>query len=217
MKASIVAITQPLVQTAEGDRALTAEEYLIYTARISSPQNQLNVETAPKLLKYLIEHAHWSPFEQVSVGFEVQTSRAIAAQLLRHKSLSFQEFSQRYSTVSQGVESSPMRMKGATNRQGSLEDAPEYIQEIADRSYEEALKAYDNLLARGVAPESARMVLPLATTSTLIVTGSVRSFVHYFEQRCHPHTQKEHRLLAEQMRGLLISLFPNLSEALGWT
>jgi thymidylate synthase (FAD) len=214
MKAQLVAITQPLGQLAEVCK--TPEDILVYIARVSNPQNQANVETGAKLLRYCLEHSHWSVFEGVSATFELQTSRAIAAQILRHRSFTFQEFSQRYAAVTSGHEPIELRMKGSSNRQGSVGVASEDVQIVAELALEKAEQAYYELLGYGVAPESARFVLPLATTTTLYMTGSLRSWITYFMQRCDAHAQKEHRLLALEMRAQLAEQLPVLAEALHW-
>jgi thymidylate synthase (FAD) len=214
MKAQLVAITQPLGQLAEVCK--TSEDILVYIARVSNPQNQANVETGAKLLRYCLERSHWSVFEGVTATFELQTSRAIAAQILRHRSFTFQEFSQRYAAVTGGHEPIELRMKGDTNRQGSLGVADPVLQEIAEDAVLFCERTYGKLLEMGVAPESARFVLPLATTTTLYMTGSLRSWITYFMQRCDAHAQKEHRLLALEMRTQLAEQLPVLAEALGW-
>lgn len=214
MKAQLVAITKPLGALAEVCQ--TPEDILVYIARVSNPQNQANVGTGAKLLRYCLEHAHWSVFEGVSATFEVQTSRAIAAQILRHRSFTFQEFSQRYAPVTGGHEPIELRMKGSSNRQGSLEVAHPILQEIAEDVAHFAERSYTKLLNEGVAPESARFILPLATTTTLYMTGSLRSWITYFLQRCDAHAQQEHRLLALEMRSQLAEQLPVLAEALHW-
>lgn len=194
----------------------TPEELLVYIARVSNPTNQANLDTYPKLLRYCIEHKHWSVFETVNITVEIETSRAIATQILRHRSFTFQEFSQRYATVTKLHQALTLRMKGDTNRQGSLEDAPDHAQRIADKAILQAEAAYAELLNEGVAPESARFVLPLSTTTTLYMTGNVRSWIFYLEQRTSSHAQKEHRELAELIQQQLVTHFPVLAEALNW-
>lgn len=224
MKAELVTLTQ-----AVGKLALVAtspEDVMVYLARVSNPSNQANLESGPKLLRYCIKQKHWSVFETVYLGFEIETSRAIAAQLLRHNSLRFQEFSQRYAAVENtGNATQPieLRYKGDTNRQSSLE--PNDSQAATHRLLTEyvgdhvsaALEVYAYLLEAGVAPESARFVLPLATTTTLYATGSVRSWIHYLDQRCDDHAQKEHRDLANLIKDQFCAHFPVLAEACGWS
>ena len=202
---------------------------MVYCARVSAPANQGKHETGARLLQYCIRHGHWSVFETVDWIVEIETSRAIAAQILRHRSFSFQEFSQRYAEVgelgSDLFEAPELRAKAANgNRQGSGEDigeaqVPGAIYSAKERM-EEALRhaqaAYRELLAAGVAPECARMVLPLCTRTRLYVKGSVRSWIHYLQVRTDGHAQKEHRVLADAVRAHFVDFFPIVSEALGW-
>lgn len=203
-----------------GDNPMTPEELIIYTARVSSPTNQNNHATAPRLIKYLINHKHWSPFEMVDWTVEIYTSRAIAAQILRHRSFSFQEFSQRYATVDATEFPMPeMRMAHkAGNRQGSGEVChDERVNGLVINQIQQATDLYARLLEQGVAPETARMVLPLCTPTRLYMKGSVRSWIHYFSARCDPHTQKEHRLIAKEIRNLFTKRFPKIAEALDYS
>jgi len=183
-------------------------------ARVSNPENQNNPETAPKLLKYLMNNKHWSPFEMVNVCMEIETTRDIARQILRHRSFSFQEFSQRYA-ISSRYETSEVRMQDNKNRQNSIpvqdrelikvwEDLQTDVLITAKRSYEAAL-------GMGIAKEVARKVLPEGlTTSRMYANASLRSWLHYIEVRCDKATQKEHREVAEQCREIIKSLFPSL-------
>lgn len=194
MNARIVAVTKPLIE------GLNAEQFIVYAARVSNPSNQLNTETAPKLLKYCIKHGHWSIFEQSSMTVEIQTSRAISAQILRHRSFCFQEHSQRYSQAT-GYEDIELRTQDPKNRQASgtvIND--ENLNKKLSELLLHADDLYHKLIAEGVSRETARMILPLCTETTLYMTGSVRSWIHYFEQRCAEGTQKEHRLLACRIR-----------------
>jgi len=208
----LVSLTQPLI---EGIK--TAEELISYCARVSNPSNQMNTETAPKLLKYLIQHKHFSPFEMVSMAVEIKTSRAIAAQILRHRSFTFQEFSQRYSTATE-LESLEWRGQGKTNRQ--VGDTSISINKLLDCKVKQAqrlsIEAYNQLIEKGVARECARMVLPLNTSTTIYMHGTIRSFIHYLEIRCEEATQKEHRIIADGIKKLFIENFPSTSSALGW-
>jgi thymidylate synthase (FAD) len=189
----------------------TAEDLIVYIARVSNPSNQTNMDTAPRLLKYLIKHKHWSPFEHVSATLRITTSRAIAAQILRHRSFTFQEFSQRYS---EGVSLEPIqfRAQGKTNRQVGDEEFPMnqhwdlsvQINDLQQRS----LKLYNNLINVGVARECARMVLPLNTQTTIYMTGTLRSWIHYIQLRNTPETQKEHRDIAFKALTILNKEFP---------
>jgi thymidylate synthase (FAD) len=213
MQVKLVSITQPLI---EG--LTSAEDLISYCARVSNPTNQMNLLTAPKLLKYLIDHKHWSPFEMVSVTVEIQTSRAIAAQILRHRSFSFQEFSQRYS-VAQGFEDLELRKQAEKNRQSSAENADlneDDLNRVKNHLVQSA-QLYEDLLSKGVARESARMVLPLNTSTTLYMSGTLRSWIHYIELRTLEDTQKEHRLIAEYIKYIFTQTFPNICEALNWT
>jgi thymidylate synthase (FAD) len=210
MSVKLVSVSRPVV-----DGIQTAEDLMVYCARVSNPSNQLNTATGASLLAYCIKHGHWSVFETASMTIEITTSRAIAAQILRHRSFSFQEFSQRYSEAP-GVEPVELRRQAEKNRQSSSEMMPK--RGFADLVFRQAIaraeKAYQELLDEGVARECARMVLPLATTTTLYMTGSVRSWIHYLAQRLDEHTQKEHRLIAEQVQAIFAAQFPVVSQAL---
>jgi len=195
---------------------LSPEELIVYIARVSNPSNQMNMETATKLINYLIKHKHWSPFEFVDMTVEIVTRRSIAAQILRHKSFSFQEFSQRYSTATE-VQPIQMRKQGKTNRQSSEETVPDFILERdIEQHFANSKMLYDKLIKAGVSRETARDVLPLSTETTMYMKGSVRSWIHYLELRCSPDTQKEHRLIAESIKSIFVNQFPNISEALNW-
>ena len=196
MRTQIVAITKPLV----GDGSMTASEFISYCARVSNPANQFNVMTAPKLLAYCIKHGHWSIFEQASMTVEIVTSRAVAAQIIRHRSFCFQEYSQRYATALE-MEPVELRTQDLKNRQASGEA---FNQEwatnaVADVTFK-AWNLYRELISQGVSRETARMILPMCTQTTIYMTGSVRSWIHYFEQRCASGTQKEHRDIAISIR-----------------
>ena len=196
MRTQIVAITKPLV----GDGSMTASEFITYCARVSNPANQLNTLTAPKLLAYCIKHGHWSIFEQASMTVEIVTSRAVAAQIIRHRSFCFQEYSQRYATALE-MEPVELRTQDLKNRQASGEA---FNQEwasnaVADVTFR-AWNLYRELISQGVSRETARMILPLCTQTTIYMTGSVRSWIHYFEQRCAKGTQREHRDIAISIR-----------------
>jgi thymidylate synthase (FAD) len=182
------------------------------------------METAPKLIKFLIKHKHWSPFELASMCVEIKTSRAIAAQILRHRSFSFQEFSQRYS-VAQELEPLELRQQAEKNRQSSTDVVDptltdNYKNVPASKAISQHLdfgvKLYEELIEAGVAKESARMVLPLTTQTTMYMNGTVRSWVHYINLRTEENTQKEHRDIANEIKNIFINQFPNTSEALGW-
>jgi thymidylate synthase (FAD) len=211
MQVRLVGITQPLIEGLE-----SAEDFVSYCARVSNPDNQMNTQTAPKLLKYLIKHKHWSPLEMVSATVEIQTSRAIAAQILRHRSFAFQEFSQRYSSVT-NFESFEIREQSEKNRQSStnLLDLGEDKEAVKNHLIQGA-SLYEKLLSKGVAKECARMVLPLCTQTTLYMSGTLRSWIHYIDLRCNEDTQKEHREIANDIKNIFIDAFPNISEALNW-
>jgi len=196
MRVKLVAITKPVV----GENEMSAADFITYCARVSNPGNQHNVLTSPKLLAYCIRHGHWSVFEQASMTVEIQTSRAISAQIIRHKSFCFQEFSQRYAYAT-GMEPIELRTQDANNRQasGGVFDK-KWAKDIVAESVALAYNVYRELVSQGVSRETARMVLPLCTQTTLYMTGSIRSWIHYFEQRCAKGTQKEHRDIALAIR-----------------
>jgi thymidylate synthase (FAD) len=210
----LVAITSPQVE-GENHSMLSAEQFIVYIARVSNPSNQLNTVTADKLLKYLIKHKHWSPFEHVNITFEIKTSRAIAAQILRHRSFTFQEFSQRYSEVTL-LEQLEWRMQGRTNRQVGEDQINLNVvdQGMVDAAQKACLKTYEHLISLGVAKECARMVLPLNTSTTIYMTGTLRSWIHYLNIRNTKDTQKEHKKVAEQIQEILKEKFPITFNAL---
>jgi thymidylate synthase (FAD) len=218
MNVQLVAVTQPLVKTEDKTRYLSPEEFITYCARVSNPTNQLNVATASRLLKYCIEHKHWSIFEQVSCTFEIKTSRAIAAQILRHRSFSFQEFSQRYS-IATSLENIEWRLQGKTNRQVGDEatELNTLLECKVQQAQRLALEAYDDLIEKGVAKECARMILPLNTSTTLYMSGTIRSWIHYIDLRAKEDTQKEHRDIACGVRDIFVQKFPTVSSALNWS
>lgn len=209
---TLISTSKPQIEGLE-----TAEDLISYCARVSNPSNQFNLETAPKLLAYLIKHKHWSPFEMVQLTMKVVTSRAIAAQILRHRSFSFQEFSLRYSASSQ-VHPIEWRLQGKTNRQVGEENI-ELSENLSDKVktlLSLSSETYQELIDSGVAKECARMVLPLGTETTLFMSGTLRSWIHYVDLRSEKDTQKEHRVVAIQAKDILIKEFPNISEALQW-
>ena len=208
MNVSLVSITQPFSDLD------SAEDIIAYCARVSNPENQENVETAPRLLKFLIKHGHWSPFEMVDMTVEIKTSRAIAAQILRHRSFSFQEFSQRYSEA-QFLEKLELRKQADKNRQSSSEAFEDSQLHTKVREHlAKSLSLYKSLIRKGAAKESARMILPLTTETTMYMKGSVRSWVHYIDLRTEQNTQKEHREIAEECKNIFKHNFPTTSEAL---
>ena len=199
-----------------------AEKTMAYIARVSNPSNQDN-EKFSGLLKYCINHQHWSVFEQSSMTLEIETTRAIAAQILRHRSFTYQEFSQRYaSSTSLGKIPTPeYRRQDTKNRQNSTDDLDPFLKQTLELQtqtlFDSATALYEQMLADGVAKECARMVLPLATPTRIYMTGSCRSWIHYINLRSAHGTQKEHMLIAEGCREVFIEQFPTVSEALGWS
>lgn len=201
----------------------SAQEIITYTARVSNPKNQSNFDTAAGLLKYCIKHNHWSIFEQADMTLEINTTRGIAAQILRHKSFFFQEFSQRYADVSllQNTAVSPdLRSQDTKNRQNSIDDIPDYkklkLQGEIHEYFSRGQELYKRLVNDGVALECARFVLPLATPTRMYMKGSCRSWIHYIGLRTHESTQKEHRDVAEAAKCIFICQFPDVAAALGW-
>lgn len=217
MQVKLVSLTQPHIKGYD-DKLMSAEDIIAYCARVSNPSNQQNVKTAPKLLKFLIKHGHWSPFELANMCVEIKTSRGIAAQILRHRSFSFQEFSQRYSEAQQ-LEELELRSPAEKNRQSSSDtlDKQHEAYKIANASMEAAMNSYKHLLEIGVAKECARGILPLATETTMYMNGTVRSWIHYIGLRAKENTQKEHRDIANEIKSIFTQQFPNISEALEWT
>ena len=198
-----------------------AEKLMAYIARVSNPSNQDNEKYAG-LLKYCIKHNHWSVFEQSTMTLEIETTRAIAAQILRHRSFTFQEFSQRYaaSTALGDIPLPELRRQDLKNRQNSTNDLDPFVVQDYElkikRHFADAVKLYDKMLEAGVAKECARMVLPLATPTRIYMTGSCRSWIHYINLRSAHGTQKEHMVIAEACRKVFTEQFPAVSEALGW-
>ena len=199
-----------------------AEKTMGYVARVSNPKNQNN-PTVDGLLAYCIKHGHWSVFEQAHMTLEIETTRGLGAQILRHRSFTFQEFSQRYADTNLLAEEIPipdLRHQDTKNRQNSTDDVPK--NKKADLQYKiglhfvEAMDLYNELLASGIAKECARFVLPLATPTRIYMTGSCRSWIHYINLRSAHGTQKEHMIIAEQVRDVFVKQFPAVSEALEW-
>ena len=193
-----------------------AEKQIAYMARVSNPANQNSNASATKLLKYLIDNKHWSPFEMVNMCVEIKTTRDIARQILRHRSFSFQEFSQRYA-VAQGFELSEPRLQDQKNRQNSLETEDRQLaywwEGAQKRVLTEAQFMYESALAKGIAKEQARKLLPEGMTqSNMYMNGTLRSWLHYVDIRCDLATQKEHREVAEQVRGIMYEQFPTIKE-----
>jgi thymidylate synthase (FAD) len=199
-----------------------AEQTMAYIARVSNPNNQENPNYAG-LLKYCIKHNHWSVFEQATMTLEIETTRGIAAQILRHRSFTFQEFSQRYADTSLIAESIPLpdlRRQDTKNRQNSTDDLPtdlkiELYSKIQDH-FDAAQNLYKELLEADVAKECARFVLPLAVPTRIYMTGSCRSWIHYINLRSAHGTQKEHMVIAEACKKVFTEQFPSVAEALEW-
>jgi len=209
MNVSLVSITQPFISDLK-----SPEDIIAYCARVSNPTNQLNTKTAPKLLKFLIKHKHWSPFEMVDMTLEIKTSRAIAAQILRHRSFSFQEFSQRYSQA-QVLEKLELRKQADKNRQSSTDQYQNSTLQAKVREHvAKGISLYNNLIEDGVAKESARMILPLTVETTMYMKGNIRSWAHYIDLRTEENTQKEHREIAEACKEIFKQNLPTVSEAL---
>jgi thymidylate synthase (FAD) len=195
-----------------------AEELISYMARVSNPSNQNNTETSAKLIKYLIDHQHWSPFEMVNMCVSIETTRSIAAQILRHRSFSFQEFSQRYAEVTEVAAPPQFRKQDSKNRQNSTDDLSlklnyQYTEETI-KLYNQCYDLYQRMLKDGVAKECAREVLPLAAPTKLYMNGTIRSWVHYCQLRCGNGTQLEHRVIAEGVYKLLEEHLPSVCAAL---
>ena len=227
MQVNLVSVTHPTLEN-----EMTPEEFIVYIARVSNPSNQMNLETAPRLIKYLVNHKHWSPFEFVDMTVEITTRRSIAAQILRHKSFSFQEFSQRYSSAT-NIQDIELRKQAQKNRQSSAEifdpiifrpdgdhdrwnDETKSASKAVSDFIQASMNLYTELIDAGVAREVARDILPLATETTLYMKGSIRSWIHYLELRTLEDTQKEHRDIANGIQNIFSQKFPNIVEALEW-
>ena len=192
--------------TTDGDNLVA------YMARVSNPANQDNTSTAPRLINYLIKHKHWSPFEMVSMCIKINTTRSIVAQILRHRSFSFQEFSQRYAPVTSDPVVQDLRLQDHSNRQNSIDSMNEYdkqqFQLQLKQHYEQSHWLYNQLLTAGVAKECARDVLPLSTPTVLYMHGNLRSWLTYADLRSANGTQLEHKLIADQVKELIAVHFP---------
>ena len=225
MKVTLVSSSQPSAELVT-QGIVNAQELVAYCARVSNPANQTNTDTSEKLIRYLIKHKHWSPLEMVSACLEIETTRDIARQILRHRSFSFQEFSQRYADPTKDLTfvTREARFQDLKNRQNSVDldlDNPEHTNLGNQWSAEQvsiinsAIKAYTWAIDNGIAKEQARAVLPEGiTTSRLYMQGTLRSWLHYIELRSGPETQKEHREIAQACAGALESIFPMVSEFL---
>lgn len=200
-----------------------AEDLIVYMARVSNPVNQGLGQKSERLIQYLINHKHWSPFEMVHMVLEINTTRAIAAQILRHRSFSFQEFSQRYADVKElttFIQLPELRRQDHTNRQNSIDDLPSELKDELDERISELFCqsefVYNELLKAGVAKECAREVLPLAVPTRMYMAGSVRSWIHYIDLRSQNGTQLEHMQIAQQAKEIFNKQFPTIGKALDW-
>ena len=198
-----------------------AEKHIAYVARVSNPKNQNN-DNFSGLLKYCIKHGHWSIFEQAFMTLEIETTRGIAAQILRHRSFTYQEFSQRYadSNLLGEVELPELRRQDTKNRQNSIDDLdPEVVEKLNKQMntlFSSAFSLYNQMLEKGVAKECARFVLPLATPTRIYMTGSARSWIHYINLRSGHGTQKEHMDIANECKSIFVEQFPSVAEAMEW-
>ena len=199
-----------------------AEQTMAYVARVSNPNNQENPNYA-KLLGYCIKHNHWSVFEQSFMTLEIETTRGLAAQILRHRSFTYQEFSQRYadsSLLSEKIELPELRRQDTKNRQNSIDDIDPFVKQEFEikmrKHFDEAMVLYQSMLDMGIAKECARFVLPLATPTRLYMSGSCRSWIHYIQLRSANGTQKEHMEIADQCKKIFAEQFPTVAEALEW-
>jgi thymidylate synthase (FAD) len=198
-----------------------AEKHIAYVARVSNPKNQDN-ENFSGLLKYCIKHGHWSIFEQAFMTLEIETTRGIAAQILRHRSFTYQEFSQRYadSNLLGEIELPELRRQDTKNRQNSIDDLDDEVVEKLNKQmntlFSSALSLYNQMLEKGIAKECARFVLPLATPTRIYMTGSARSWIHYINLRSGHGTQKEHMDIANEAKSIFVEQFPSIAEAMEW-
>jgi thymidylate synthase (FAD) len=192
------------------------EDLIAYMARVSNPNNQDNPSYS-KLIKYLIDHKHWSPFEMVNMCVEIETTRSVAAQILRHRSFSFQEFSQRYA-VAERAQPTNIRRQDKSNRQNSIDNVDPYtVQDFQVKQsllFDMSYKLYDEMLQAGIAKECARDVLPLATPTRMYMNGTLRSWLHYCDLRCGNGTQKEHKDIADQCKLLVQDAYPVVYDAM---
>ena len=223
MKVTLVSSSTPSAEL-QAQGIVNCQELVAYCARVSNPANQTNTDTSEKLIRYLIKHAHWSPLEMVSACLEITTTRDIARQILRHRSFSFQEFSQRYAVADLGWELKETRLQDTKNRQNSIQLSGLTLKEQnlmeqwrvkQEQLIQDAEHAYDWAIDNGIAKEQARAVLPEGlTVSRLYMQGTIRSWLHYIQLRSGPETQKEHRLVALSCATALETIFPMISEFL---
>ena len=199
-----------------------AEKQMAYCARVSNPNNQDN-ENYVGLLRYCIKHHHWSIFEQAYMTLEIETTRAIAAQILRHRSFTFQEFSQRYAQSNElgKIQLPDLRRQDTKNRQNSIDDVDPFVKQKLEAQmitlFSSAQSLYNQMIQEGIAKECARMVLPLCTPTRIYMSGSVRSWIHYIELRSANGTQKEHMDIANECKSIFLKTFPTIAEAMEWS
>ena len=223
MKVTLVSNSTPSAEL-QAQGIINCQELVAYCARVSNPANQTNTDTSEKLIRYLIKHAHWSPLEMVSACLEIETTRDIARQILRHRSFSFQEFSQRYAVADLGWKLKETRLQDTKNRQNSIALSGLTLKEQnlmqqwkvkQEQLIQDAEHAYDWAISNGIAKEQARAVLPEGlTVSRLYMQGTLRSWLHYIELRSGPETQKEHRQVAQACATALETIFPMVTEFL---
>jgi thymidylate synthase (FAD) len=223
VKVTLVSHSQPSAEL-QAQGIINCQELVAYCARVSNPANQTNTDTSEKLIRYLIKHAHWSPLEMVSACLEIETTRDIARQILRHRSFSFQEFSQRYAVADLGWKLKETRLQDTKNRQNSIALSGLTLKEQnlmqqwkvkQEQLIQDAEHAYDWAISNGIAKEQARAVLPEGlTVSRLYMQGTLRSWLHYIELRSGPETQKEHRQVAQACATALETIFPMVTEFL---
>lgn len=193
-----------------------AEQLIVRMARVSNPANESNMDSAPALLRYLIKHKHYSPFEMANMCVKINTQRDISAQILRHRSFTFQEFSTRYAAVTNGYDLPRLRRQDNKNRQNSFDDLDAHVVDIYTGRmldlFNDIETLYEKMLDEGIAKETARRILPLCTNTTLYMNGSLRSWVHYLNLRCDAATQLEHREIANEIKQLFTEQFPVIAE-----
>jgi thymidylate synthase (FAD) len=217
----MISLTKTVPDGWDGLAPRTAEELIIYCGRVSNPNNQLSFETAPKLVKYMVTHKHWSPFEMADMCVEVKTSRAISAQILRHWTFSFQEFSTRYAEVEPEAIVYPARSQDPKNRQASIDNLSDEVKTEFERmqldGFQRAFDDYRKALDMGIAKEQARFLLPLATPTTVYMKANIRDWIHYLALRSGNGTQLEHAEIAiDILERHFKPNFPSISEAMGW-
>ena len=194
-----------------------AEQLIVKMARVSNPANESNMDTAPGLLRYLIKHQHWSPFELANLCVKISTQRDISAQILRHRSFTFQEFSTRYAVVSNGYDLPKLRRQDNKNRQNSFDDLDEDVVDVYTSRmldlFNDIETLYEKMIDEGIAKETARRILPLCTNTTMYMNGTIRSWIHYLNLRCDSATQLEHREIANEIKLIFTEQFPIIAEA----